>query len=63
VLQTDASSCAVGAILEQGGCVIAYASRTLNHAEQQYSVIYIERVFGHCICPETIQAVSTWETI
>ena len=39
VLQTDASSIGVGAILEQGGHVIAYASRTLNQAEQQYSVI------------------------
>ena len=42
VLQTDASSSGVGAILEQGGCVIAYASRTLNHAEKQYSVIQKE---------------------
>jgi len=32
----------MGAILEQGGCVIAYASRILNHAEQQYSVIQKE---------------------
>ena len=42
VLQTDASSSGVGAILEQGGYVIAYASRTLTHAEQQYSVIQKE---------------------
>jgi len=42
VLQTDASSIGVGAILEQGGHVIAYASRTLNQAEQQYSVIQKE---------------------
>ena len=40
VLQTDASSIGVGAILEQGCYVIAYASRI--HAEQQYSVIQKE---------------------
>ena len=42
VLQTDASSVGVGAVLEQGGRVIAYASRVLNQAEQQYSVIQKE---------------------
>ena len=42
VLQTDASSVGVGAILEQGGRVIAYASRALNQAEKQYSVIQHE---------------------
>ena len=42
ILQTDASSVGVGAILEQGGSVIAYASRALNQAEQQYSVIQKE---------------------
>ena len=39
VLQTDASIHGVGAILEQGDCVIAYASRILNRAEQQYIMI------------------------
>ena len=39
MLQTDASSVGVSAILEQGGGVIAYKSRALNPAEQQYSVI------------------------
>ena len=42
VLQTDASSMGVGAVLEQGGHVIGYASRALNKAEQQYSVIQKE---------------------
>ena len=42
VLQTDASFVGVGAVLEQGGHVIAYASRALNQAEQQYSVIQKE---------------------
>ena len=39
VLQTDASSVGLGAVLEQNGNVIAYASRALNSAEQHYSVI------------------------
>ena len=42
VLQTDASSVGVGAVLEQGDRAIAYASRALNQAEQQYSVIQKE---------------------
>lgn len=42
VLQTDASSVGLGAVLEQNGHVIAYASRSLNKAEQQYSVIQKE---------------------
>ena len=42
VLQTDASAVGVGAVLEQGGHVIGYASRALNKAEQQYSVIQKE---------------------
>ena len=42
VLQTDASSVGVGAVLEQGGKVVAYASRALSKAERQYSVIQRE---------------------
>ena len=42
VLQTDASSVGVGAVLEQGGKVVAYASRTLTKSERQYSVIQRE---------------------
>ena len=42
MLQTDASSVGVGTVLEQGDRAIAYASRALNQAEQQYSVIQKE---------------------
>ena len=41
-LQTDASATGIGAVLEQGGRVIAYASHSLTQAEQNYSVIQRE---------------------
>lgn len=42
VLNTDASEHGVGAVLEQGGRVVAFASRTLTKAEKNYSVIQKE---------------------
>ena len=39
VLQTVASAVGLGAVLEQGGHVIAYASWTLTKRESNYSVI------------------------
>ena len=42
LLQIDASSVDLGAVLEQGGRVIAYASRTLTRSELQYSTIQKE---------------------
>ena len=42
VLETDASAVGLGAVLEQDSHVIAYASRSLNIAEQHYSVIQKE---------------------
>ena len=44
VLQTNAAASAagLGAVLEQGGHVIAYASRTLTKSEFNYSVIQKE---------------------
>ena len=41
-LYTDASSVGVGAVLEQSGKIIAYASRSLTKAERQYSTIQRE---------------------
>ena len=42
VLQTDASATGIGAILEQGGHVVVYSSRTLSSSERNYSVIQRE---------------------
>ena len=42
VLQTDASTVGIGAILEQDGHVIAYLCRALTNAEKHYSVIQQE---------------------
>ena len=42
VLQTDASAVGLGAVLEQGDQVIAYASRALTKPERHYSVIQCE---------------------
>ena len=42
MLQTDASAVGLGAVLEQEGYVVAYASRSLTITERQYSVIQRE---------------------
>ena len=42
ILQTDASANGIGAVLEQGGRVVGYGSRTLSSAEKNYSVIQRE---------------------
>ena len=42
VLATDASNTGIGAVLEQEGRVVAYASHTLSKSEKNYSVIQKE---------------------
>ena len=42
ILSTDASATGIGAVLEQSGHVVAYASRTLSASERNYSVIQRE---------------------
>ena len=42
MLQTDASTYGLGAVIEQDNHVIAYASRTLSKSEQNYSMIQRE---------------------
>ena len=42
ILQTDASATDIGAVLEQGGRVVGYASRILSSAEKNHSVIQRE---------------------
>ena len=54
LLQTDASAVGFGAVLEQGGCAIAYASSILTKSEQQYSSYYSKGMSGCCLCHETV---------
>ena len=42
VVMTDASATGIGAVLEQGGRVLAYISRALSKSEQNYSIIQKE---------------------
>ena len=49
LLQTDASAVGLGAVLEQGGCAIAYASRILTKSEH-----YSKGMSGCCLCHETV---------
>ena len=53
VLHTDASEHGVGAVLEQGGQVAAYASHTLTKAEKNYNVIQ------ECLAVVCMHAVTT----
>jgi transposase InsO family protein len=63
VLHTDASGQGIGAVLEQEGHVIGYASRSLSQSEQNYSVIqkeclaivYATKQFRHYLLGRTFQ--------
>ena len=65
-LQTDASAVGLGAVLEQNGHVIAYASRSLTAPERQYSVIqreclavvYALKQFRHYLLGRQFQLVT-----
>ena len=66
LLQTDASAVGLGAVLEQGGRVIVYASRTLTKSEQQYSTIqkeclaavYAMKQFRHYLLGRPFQLIT-----
>ena len=66
VLQTDASAVGLGAVLEQGGRVTAYASRALTQLEKQYStvqkeclaVVYAMKQFRHYLLGRSFQLVT-----
>ena len=66
LLQTDASTVGLGAVLEQEGHVIAYASRSLTASERQYSVIqreclavvYALKQFHHYLLGRRFQLVT-----
>ena len=51
---THTSSVSIGAILEQGKHIIGYASRSLNKAEQQYSVTQYEYLAIYSILNEAV---------
>ena len=65
-LYTDASSVGIGAVLEQSGKVIAYASRALTAAEKQYStiqkeclaIVYATKQFRHYLLGRHFKLVT-----
>ena len=62
MVQTDASACGLGVVLQQEEHVIAYASRTLSAPERHYSVIQQE--LSCCgICSEAISALLPGATL
>ena len=66
ILSTDASATGIGAVLEQSGHVVAYASRTLSASERNYSVIQREclaivfalKQFRHYLLRRTFKLVT-----
>lgn len=60
-LLTGASAVGVGAVLEQDGHVIAYASRSLTQSERQYSEV--QRVLGNCLCCKKVSPLPPSATV
>ena len=66
LLQTDANAVGLGAVLEQGGCTIAYASCILIKSEQQYSniqkeclaAVYAMKQFYHYLSGHPFQLIT-----
>ena len=66
LLQMDASAVGLGAVLEQGGCAIAYASRILTKSEQQYitiqkeclAAVYAMKQFRHYLLGHPFQLIT-----
>ena len=71
VLQTDASAIGLGAVLEQDGHVIAYASRSLTSSERNYSIIQHEclaivfslKQFRHYLLGRSFQILTDHEPL
>ena len=71
LLQTDASAVGLGAVLEQNGRVIAYASRSLTSSEKNYSVIqreclaavYGTKQFCHYLLGRHFQLITDHATL
>ena len=59
VVQTDASGVGLGAMLEQDGHVISYASCLLTSPETQYSTT--QRVCSSGVCPQAISLLPVGE--
>jgi len=65
-LYTDASSVGLGAVLEQNGAVIAYASRALTQGERQYStiqkeclaIVYATKQFRHYLLGRRFRLIT-----
>ena len=75
MLQTDTSAIEIGAVLEQGGQVVAYSSHVLTPPEKSYSVIqqewlvivYALKQFRHYLLgchftPQADHALLQWVT-
>ena len=58
VLETDASGEAIGAILMQGGCPVAFESKKLNCVQRNYAAY--KRVAGNYSCSQEVAPLLIW---